>query len=161
IAGVQVAVLEANDGLLGLPRAIAYDAETLRLFSQIGLLNDIKPGLIQNPHVRHLNARGRVLMAGDFPACGPYGHSSLGTFYPPEFERVLLGGLARFDNVRVLFGHTVAGLDQGHGDAVLTIAARQGTSTLRAKYVVGCDGGTSRVRDLLGARLDGSTYTQR
>ena len=41
IAGVQVAVLEANEGLLGLPRAIAYDAETLRLFSQIGLLNDM------------------------------------------------------------------------------------------------------------------------
>ena len=161
IAGVQVAVLEANEGLLGLPRAIAYDAETLRLFSQIGLLNDIKPGLIQNPHVRHLDARGRVLMQADPPACGPYGHSSLGTFYQPEFERVLLRGLARFDNVRVLFGHTVTNLVQGRDDAVLSIATRQGVSTLRAKFVVGCDGGTSRVRDLLGARLIGSTYTQR
>ena len=161
IAGVQVAVLEANEGLLGLPRAIAYDAETLRLFSQIGLLNDIKPGLIQNPHVRHLNARGRVLMQADPPACGPYGHSSLGTFYQPEFERVLLRGLARFDNVRVLFGHTVTNLVQGRDEAVLSIATRQGASTLRAKFVVGCDGGTSRVRDLLGARLIGSTYTQR
>jgi 3-(3-hydroxy-phenyl)propionate hydroxylase len=161
IAGVQVAVLEANEGLLGLPRAIAYDAETLRLFSQIGLLNDIKPGLIQNPHVRHLNARGRVLMQADLPACGPYGHSSLGTFYQPEFERVLLRGLARFDNVRVLFGHTVTNLVQGRDDAVLSIATRQGASTLRTKFVVGCDGGTSRVRDLLGARLIGSTYAQR
>jgi 3-(3-hydroxy-phenyl)propionate hydroxylase len=161
IAGVQVAVLEANEGLLGLPRAIAYDAETLRLFSQIGLLNDITPGLIQNPHVRHLNARGRVLMQADPPACGPYGHSSLGTFYQPEFERVLLRGLARFDNVRVLLGHIVTNLVQGRDDAVLSIATRQGASTLRAKFVVGCDGGTSRVRDLLGARLIGSTYTQR
>jgi 3-(3-hydroxy-phenyl)propionate hydroxylase len=81
IAGVQVAVLEANEGLLGLPRAIAYDAETLRLFFQVGLLDDIKPGLIQNPHVRHLNARGRTLMERDFPVSGPYGHSALGTFY--------------------------------------------------------------------------------
>lgn len=161
IAGVQVAVLEANEGLLGLPRAIAYDAETLRLFAQIGLLNDIKPGLIQNPHVRHLNPRGRVLMQADPPACGPYGHSSLGTFYQPEFERVLLRGLARFDNVRVLFGHTVTNLVQSRDEAVLSIATRQGASTLRAKFVAGCDGGTSRVRDLLGARLVGSTYTQR
>ena len=161
IAGVQVAVLEANEGLLGLPRAIAYDAETLRLFSQIGLLNDIKPGLIQNPHVRHLNARGRVLMQATPPACGPYGHSSLGTFYQPEFERVLLRGLARFDNVRVLFGHTVTNLVQSRDEAALSIATRQGASTLRAKFVIGCDGGTSRVRDLLGARLIGSTYTQR
>jgi 3-(3-hydroxy-phenyl)propionate hydroxylase len=161
IAGVQVAVLEANEGLRGLPRAIAYDAETLRLFSQIGLLEEIRPGLIQNPHVRHLNARGRALMEGDFPVCGPYGHSALGTFYQPEFERVLLSGLARFENVRVLFGHTVTNLLQSRDDAVLSIATGQGAGTLRAKFVVGCDGGTSRIRNLLGARLLGSTFAQR
>jgi len=161
MAGVQVAVLEANGGLLGLPRAIAYDAETLRLFSLVGLLDEIKPGLIQNPHVRHLNARGGALMEGDFPVCGLYGHSALGTFYQPEFERVLLRGLARFDNVRVLFGHAVTSLVQSRQDAVLAIATRQGANTLRAQYVVGCDGGTSRVRDLLGAKLLGSTFTQR
>lgn len=160
-AGVQVAVLEANDGLLGLPRAIAYDAETLRLFALIGLLSDIKPGLIENPHVRHLNARGRVLMQMDPPAGGLYGHSPLGTFYQPDFERVLLRGLARFENVRVLFGHTVTNLVQGREDALLSIATGHGGSTLRAQFVVGCDGGTSRVRELLGARLIGSTYTQR
>jgi 3-(3-hydroxy-phenyl)propionate hydroxylase len=161
LAGVQVVVLEANEGLLGLPRAIAYDAETLRLFSQIGLLDDIRPGLIQNPHIRHLNARGRVLMQVDLPACGPYGTSSLGTFYQPDFERVLLRGLARFENVRVRFGHTVTRLVQGRDDAMLSITTRQGADALRAKFVIGCDGGSSRIRDLLGAKLLGSTYTQR
>ena len=38
-AGVDVVVLERNEGLVGLPRAIAYDAETLRLFAQIGLFD--------------------------------------------------------------------------------------------------------------------------
>jgi 3-(3-hydroxy-phenyl)propionate hydroxylase len=46
LAGIRVLVLERNAGLLGLPRAIAYDAETLRLFSQVGLFDDIAPGLI-------------------------------------------------------------------------------------------------------------------
>ena len=161
IAGVQVALLETNEGLLGLPRAIAYDAETLRLFSQVGLFDDIRPGLIQNPHVRHLNAQGRALMEADFPVCGPYGYSALGTFYQPEFERVLLNGLRRFDNVRVLFGHTLTNLVQSRDEAVLSIVTQQGQGTLRAKFVIGCDGGNSRVRDLLGARLVGSTFTQR
>ena len=40
-AGVKAIVLEAKPRLLGLPRAIAYDAETLRLFSQVGLFNSI------------------------------------------------------------------------------------------------------------------------
>ena len=73
LAGVRVVVFERNKGLLGLPRAIAYDAETLRLFTQVGLFNGIAPGLIQNPHVRHLNARNVTLMAADFPVRSQFG----------------------------------------------------------------------------------------
>ena len=61
-AGVDVAVIERNDGLVGLPRAIAYDAETLRLFAQVGLFDAIAPGLIQDPQVVYFNARGVKLM---------------------------------------------------------------------------------------------------
>src|SRR5580704_2639420 len=64
LAGIRVLVLERNARLLGLPRAIAYDAETLRLFSQVGLFDDIAPGLIQDPHVRHRNAHNVTLDGG-------------------------------------------------------------------------------------------------
>ena len=159
-AGVRVTVLERNTGLLGLPRAIAYDAETLRLFTQVGLFDQIAPGLIQNPHVRHLNARSTTLMAIDFPA-GLYGHSRLGSFYQPNFEKALLAGLSRFDTVRVLFEHAVTGLEQ-HADGVeLTVSTPQGERRLRAEFAIGCDGGTSGVRNMLGVRLKGSTYTER
>jgi 3-(3-hydroxy-phenyl)propionate hydroxylase len=161
LAGVSVVVLERNQRLLGLPRAIAYDAETLRLFAQIGLFDRIAPGLIQNPRVRHLNARNGTLMEADFPRRGPLGHSSLGTFYQPDFERVLLGGLSRFENVRVMFEQTVTGLDQEAGGVTLKVSSPTGQSALRANFVVGCDGGASAVRDIIGTRLLGSTYTER
>src|SRR5271165_3287015 len=102
LAGVRVLALERNQGLLGLPRAIAYDAETLRLFAQVGLYDEIAPGLVQDPHVRHINARGRALMAAQFQH-GLHGPSPLGTFYQPDFERTLLKGLKRFSNVSVAF----------------------------------------------------------
>ncbi len=95
-AGVDVVVLERNPTLLGLPRAIAYDAETLRLFSQVGLFDSIASGLIPDPQVVYLNARGRTLMEME-PPRSPFGHSPLGTFYQPTFERALLAGLARFE----------------------------------------------------------------
>ena len=57
-AGVDVVVIERNDGLVGLPRAIAYDAETLRLFAQVGLFEAIADGLIQDPEVVYFTARG-------------------------------------------------------------------------------------------------------
>jgi 2-polyprenyl-6-methoxyphenol hydroxylase-like FAD-dependent oxidoreductase len=42
IAGVDVVVLERNEGLVGLPRAIAYGVETEPLFAQIGLFDMAK-----------------------------------------------------------------------------------------------------------------------
>ena len=161
LAGVSVVVLERNRGLLGLPRAIAYDAETLRLFTQVGLFDKIAPGLIQNPRVRHLNARNRTLMEADFPRRGLFGHSALGTFYQPNFERVLLEGLSRFENVRVMFERTVTGLEHDADGATLKVSSPTGQSALRAKFIVGCDGGASVIREFIGAKLLGSTYTER
>jgi len=160
LAGIRVVVLERNKGLLGLPRAIAYDAETLRLFTQVGLFNEIAPGLIQNPHVRHLNARNVTLMAADFPVRSQFGHSALGTFYQPEFEKVLLKGVSRFDNARTLFEHAVTGFEQDAGGVVLKISTPNGPRLQRASYVVACDGGASGIRELLGAQLMGSTYAE-
>ena len=99
LGGLRVAVFERNRGLVGLPRAIAYDAETLRLFAQVGLFEEIAPGLVRDPHVRHLNARGKALMSVQAPQ-SIYGHSPLGTFYQPDFEKVLLKGLSRFGRCR-------------------------------------------------------------
>jgi 3-(3-hydroxy-phenyl)propionate hydroxylase len=159
-AGVEVVVLERNPGLLGLPRAIAYDAETLRLFAQVGLFDVIAPGLIQNPRVVYFNARGRTLMEMNAPR-SPYGHSPLGTFYQPDLERALLDGLASYRNVRVAFAHHVADLEQDGAGVALRVMTPDGKVRLSAEYVVACDGGASATRDKIGARAVGSTYLER
>ena len=69
-AGVKVVVLERNPGLLGLPRAIAYDAETLRLFTQVGRYNSITAELIRDPKVVYLEC-ARPHAHGDEPAAKP------------------------------------------------------------------------------------------
>ncbi len=159
-SGVEAIVLERNPTLLGLPRAIAYDAETLRLFTQIGLFDSIASGLIPDPQVVYLNARGRMLMEMK-PPQSPFGHSPLGTFYQPSFERALLDGLARFKTVRAAFAHNVTDLDQDASGVTLSVATPNGEQRLRAKFVVACDGGASATRDKIGARMLGSTYMER
>jgi len=160
LTGLRVAVFERNCGLLGLPRAIAYDAETLRLFDRVGLFDEIAPGLVQDPRVRHLNARGRTLMEARFPR-SIYGHSSLGTFYQPAFEKTLLKGLSRFSNVSVAFEHDIGAINQNEHGVALTISTPDGIRRARAAYAVACDGGTSGVREALGVKLIGSTYAER
>ena len=49
IAGVQVTVLEANEGLLGLPRAIAYDAETPASSHRLGCSTTSRPDSFRTP----------------------------------------------------------------------------------------------------------------
>ena len=159
-AGLRVAVFERNFGLVGLPRAIAYDAETLRLFAQVGLFDAIAPGLVRDPQVRHINARGKALMTGQFPH-GLYGHSPLGTFYQPDFEKVLLNGLSRFGGVSVAFEHAVGGVEQDERGVTMTIATPRGEIKARAAFLVACDGGTSGIREGLGVKLVGSTYAER
>ena len=160
IAGVDVVIIERNNGLVGLPRAIAYDAETLRLFAQVGLFDAVATGLIQDPEIVYFNARGRQLMDMN-PPRSPFGHSPIGTFYQPHFEKALLGGLERFASVRALFGHTVTALTQDRSGVDVRIETPRGQRTLRAKFVVGCDGGTSTTREAVGARLVGATYAER
>jgi len=159
-AGVDVVVIERNDGLVGLPRAIAYDAETLRLFAQVGLFDAIAPGLIQDPEIVYFNARGTRLMDMN-PPKSPFGHSPVGTFYQPHFEKVLLDGLRRFASARALFAHTVTSIAQDGDGVDIHIDTPRGQRQLRAKFVVGCDGGASMTRESIGARLAGSTYAER
>jgi 2-polyprenyl-6-methoxyphenol hydroxylase-like FAD-dependent oxidoreductase len=124
-ADIDVAVIERNDGLVGLPRAIAYDVETLRLFAQVGLFDAIAPGLIQNPQVVYFNARGVKLME-IVPPPTPFGHSPLGTFYQPHFEQVLLEGLKRFASASVFFAHTVTSLAQDRNGVDVQIETPRG-----------------------------------
>ena len=158
--GVNVVLVERNDGLVGLPRAIAYDPETLRLFARVGLFDAIADGLVQDPEVVYLNARGVKLMEMA-PPRSAYGHSQLGTFYQPRLEQVLLAGLARFDSVRALFNHRVTSISQDQLGVEILVETPAGTRSLRAKFLVGCDGGNSSTRDWIGSRLVGSTYAER
>jgi 3-(3-hydroxy-phenyl)propionate hydroxylase len=158
--GLRVGLFERNGGLVGLPRAIAYDAETLRLFAQVGLFDEIAPGLVQDPGVRYLNARGGTLMAAQFPR-SLYGHSRLGTFYQPHFEQALLKGLSRFVNVSIAFGHSVGALEQDEHGVTMTISTPDGERKIRTAFLVACDGGTSDIRERLGVKLLGSTYAER
>ena len=73
---------------------------------------------------------------------------------------MLLKGLFRFDNVRMLFEHAVTGFKQDSSGVNLKISTPNGPRCQRASYVVACDGGASGIRELLGAQLKGSTYAE-
>ena len=153
LSGLQVAVFERNRGLVGLPRAIAYDAETLRLFAQVGLFEEIAPGLVRDPHVRHLNARGKALMSFQVPAehLRPFAawHLLSAGFRegPAQGTVSLRTGRASPSSM------PSANSSRTRAASRSAVSTTDGPLKVRAAYVVACDGGTSRVREQLGVKL--------
>src|SRR5262249_28188819 len=86
---------------------------------------------------------------------------------PPRFLNLLQSGTercleacARERGVRVEHGHEVIALDHGADEVALVMATPLGEQQIRARYVIGCDGGHSRVRALAGIEFPGSAPTQ-
>ncbi|HTR15925.1 MAG TPA: bifunctional 3-(3-hydroxy-phenyl)propionate/3-hydroxycinnamic acid hydroxylase [Acetobacteraceae bacterium] len=160
LAGHRVVLMERNEGLCPLPRAIAFDDEALRSLAQIGLLDTVATGMIASPEVFFRNARGRVLMhILDSPSIT--GQPRLATFHQPTFEAQLLEGARRFPNVTLLFGANVIDTKQDAAGVTLSVGTDSGPHTLHATYLVACDGGGSATRERIGATLEGSTYAQK
>jgi 2-polyprenyl-6-methoxyphenol hydroxylase-like FAD-dependent oxidoreductase len=139
LAGVDVVVAERRPtGTVGESRAPGIQARTMEVFEQRGL------------HPQFLD-RGRVMPAVLFSGIAMYP----GQFDPEwptglilaqhETERSL-GGWAAELGVPILWSTEVVDV-RPEGDGVdVVVDGESGPKTLRAEFVVGCDGGRSAVR---------------
>lgn len=151
--GLSVIAIEQSPTPFPLPRAAVFDHEIMRIFQMIGVADRIVPLCRVPDHYRFHTACGEVLL--DFPvlAVGPYGWAETYALHQPAVEQVLRTRLDEL-GVRVQSGVSFEGFVQDC-DGVTVDVVDQGTLRhIRARYVVGCDGSRSSVREALGAILD-------
>ncbi|MBB3213078.1 2-polyprenyl-6-methoxyphenol hydroxylase-like FAD-dependent oxidoreductase [Herbaspirillum sp. Sphag1AN] len=88
----------------------------------------------------------------------PYGNPLL----IPQFltERVMRERLLELGH-RVEFGHALLAFEQDEQGVVVQLNSSEGTETVRARYLVGTDGGRSTVRAALGIAFIGKTLAVR
>ena len=156
-AGLSVLVLDKETGVFPLPRAIHFDGEVLRILQNAGLRDEVlaiaRPGT-QGMHF--VNAAGETLLVrGGTAALGPHGGANNYYFHQPELEAVLRAALPRYPKVQVRLGHELVALAQDDDGVTLTVRERADStqSLLRARYVVGCDGARSPVRQHMGTPM--------
>ena len=77
----------------------------------------------------------------------------------PLLER-LLAELAGERGVEIRRGQEVAGLSQDDATVTADVRGPGGQQRVTARYLVGCDGAYSRVRDLAGIPFPGATYPE-
>lgn len=155
-AGVDTLLIEANSTTSDVPKAILIDDESFRTFQAIGLAEPIRDAVVFGTGARYYNARGKLLAAVR-PMTGPYGYPKRSAFGQPALERILLNGIARFPSVRVAFDTRLEDLRTTADGEVSRIAGLN----VYARWVVGCDGGRSKVRELSGIAMRGQSFSER
>jgi 2-polyprenyl-6-methoxyphenol hydroxylase-like FAD-dependent oxidoreductase len=145
LAGVDVAVVERRDSqdLVG-SRAGGLHARTIEVFDQRGVADRF---LSEGQVAQVAGFAGVSLDISDFPTRHPYG---LG-LWQNRIERILAEWAGELE-VRIRRGRDVTGFAQD--DDGVEIELSDGES-LRADYLVGCDGGRSIVRKAAGIEFRG------
>jgi 3-(3-hydroxy-phenyl)propionate hydroxylase len=162
--GLTVIVLERDATAYALPRAVHFDDEVMRVFQTIGLSDTILPMTYASPGMRFQNEQGATILEWlRPPGIGPLGWRSSFRFHQPELEGVLRAGLTRFANVTVHTRADVFAIEQDTSGA--QVHYKDLTSgrliEVKAHYVVGCDGGRSLVRRLIGGEQDDLGFHER
>jgi 3-(3-hydroxy-phenyl)propionate hydroxylase len=166
--GVAAIVIERRDDVWDIPRAIAVDDETLRSVQCMGMNDALHAQLVSGCRARYfrqpaarVGTRTRPLI--DFvPPPGRYGHAPINSFMQPELERLWREGLRRHPHVELRFGCEYERHEQDADSVTLTLRDRNGQRmTLRGSYLVGCDGGRSRVREDAGIAMAGSSFIEK
>ena len=160
-SGLSVVVLEKREEMFTVPRAIAYDPETLRLFDTIGALDELRETLIENTTVEYTGRNGQPIMRIN-EISSPFGYSQIGTYYQPELEQSLINVVEGCRNIRLIRGAEVGDVcDLQTRVSVHYRLSNTDHRQLHARFVVACDGGASRIRESLGIQFAGFSFKER
>jgi 2-polyprenyl-6-methoxyphenol hydroxylase-like FAD-dependent oxidoreductase len=170
--GVRCMLIEQKASPEFLPKMERCNARTMEIFRRMGLSDSIRaaglhrdvpmdvyialamdePPLLRLPYPSVAEAQAQIAACrdGSMPR-EPYQLISQYTLEP-----LLKRSAEQFPTVAVRYAHEFLGLAQDEESATATVRNPDGrTIDIRARYIVGCDGGSSPVRKQLGIQLRG------
>jgi 2-polyprenyl-6-methoxyphenol hydroxylase-like FAD-dependent oxidoreductase len=173
--GVGCILIEKNDAPLGYPKMERCNPRTMEIFRRLGLADTVRaagyppdwpmdtylvfdlmrPPLFKmaHPTVAEAKAKRDATTDGSLPL-EPYQIISQYTLEP------LLKSVAeKIPSVDVKFGHELLSFTDANDGVAAQVRKSNGEIvTIRAQYLVGCDGGSSTVRRQLGFKMDGEPH---
>lgn len=161
--GVETVVLEEDDRLSLDTKAGTILTRTLEVLHRYGALTDVLRASLRIDEIGDLDRATNTARASVLT-----GALTEDTRFPfvvnipqHELEPVLKAALERAAPGALRMQHRVTGFEQHDDHVVLTAQTPDGPQTLKARYVLACDGGRSQVREQLGIAVQGTTLQER
>ena len=150
--GRSVAVVERWTKRYALPRAVCIDHELYRVLSANGMGEVLPEVSHRGPLYCWFNADWKQLLVIDWSAESISGGAEVNFVHQPTLEEALDRAVAAQDTVETYLGWEAISIDQDDEGtvAVLRNVDTGERKTLRAQYIVGCDGANSVVREYVG-----------
>src|SRR6478735_10078723 len=149
-AGHRVVVDRQQKGY-PLPRAVTHDAEFARILQSIGLPPTSIPEITQPYDEMYVwkNQSGETLIEVDWSGHGSSGWNNTFFFNQPDLEDRLDQIVSELPTVQVRRGWLSTDHVDGPDSVLVTLqdAESQVEKKVRAKYLIGADGATSKVRE--------------
>ncbi len=163
-AGHPVEIFEARPDQHEEPRAATIHPSTLDMMDDYGLYAEIEPRGLVAPIVHYRDRAADALIAEFDHAVleGETRHPWVLQCEQNKVEQSAYDLLRAFPHATVHFATPLTGLSQSADGVSATVADPDGAARIvRGRYLIGCDGSRSVVRESLGIAFEGFTYPDR
>ncbi|MDT0183956.1 bifunctional 3-(3-hydroxy-phenyl)propionate/3-hydroxycinnamic acid hydroxylase [Microbacterium sp. ARD31] len=161
LQGRRVVVLERYDELYNLPRAAAFDDETMRTFQKLGIAEKLLPGTNVQAGYVWTNGGGEVLLDIEYDNPGRNGWPAQYMMYQPHLESTLDELISSMPSVEVIHGAAVTAITEDAEGVIATAHRADGSSfEVASRFLVGADGGNGFVRTHLGSSWDDYGFSE-
>ena len=138
-------------------KAVGIQPRTLEIFEGMGVVRQVLDASIQmRGQIVYVNGAEVARIDLFLPPDVPYEFIAMPQY---ETERVLREHLSRFDT-KVERGRAVASFQQDDAGVEIVLSGPDGDETVRASYLVGCDGAHSTVRKAMATTFEGGAFTE-
>lgn len=149
-SGYNIVVIEPNKEIWDVPRAVALDGQTQRIFQSMSLISDVERTPIDG--LRFINKYGKEIVYVDFSDNPqPNGYYETVGFSQPKLEKILRSRNSQYTKINLHLGASVTKLKPSPDINHLTLINHDTgkSENISSNYVLACDGANSFVRQNL------------
>lgn len=161
--GLRSIVLERHDAPYPQPRAVHLDDEVLRILDRAGVGADFRRISRPGKGLRLVDARLRTLAMFRRSESADRSLPAASMFHQPDLELLLRSRVADLPEIHLACGYEYDGFTDIPGGVRVRAHRTKGATAedVDARYLLGCDGARSTVRDHIGARMQDLGFDQR